>query len=188
MHRPLLGTMAGAPGDRIRPDEPSSRPLGRDLLLRELARDDAVVAFTGLRRRLGLHPETLTRRLRRLEEAGLVERAEEGYRLTEAGRTGMAGAAQAVEESMEVLRMVLPPEADEAALAEALSGRWVEALRWYGRSDGPGERLLIWTTRDGVVRVRIGAGAVTVEVGRLADAAAIGPLLVLLADALAGTV
>src|SRR3989442_14738985 len=40
------------------------------------------VAFQGLRRRLGIHPEQLSRALHRLAQDELVERTELGYRVT----------------------------------------------------------------------------------------------------------
>jgi hypothetical protein len=47
-----------------------------------LAEFPGSVAFQGLRRTLGVHPESLTRALRRLERDGEIERTDEGYRLT----------------------------------------------------------------------------------------------------------
>ena len=41
---------------------------------------DATYTFQGLKRRLGLHQEKLTRILRRLEDNNLVAKTEEGYR------------------------------------------------------------------------------------------------------------
>src|SRR5437879_7625379 len=40
------------------------------------------VAFQGLRRRLGIHPEQLSRALHRLAQDELVERTELGYRVS----------------------------------------------------------------------------------------------------------
>ena len=41
-----------------------------------------VFTFDGLKRRLGLHPETLSRILSRLEQEGMVKKTPEGYRVT----------------------------------------------------------------------------------------------------------
>lgn len=46
-----------------------------------LAEIPGAVAFQGLRRTLGVHPESLTRALRRLERDGEIQRTNEGYRL-----------------------------------------------------------------------------------------------------------
>ena len=49
------------------------------------------IAFSGLRRVLRTHPESLSRSLRRLEREGLIERSDGGYRaLTRAPTVGSA--------------------------------------------------------------------------------------------------
>ena len=42
--------------------------------------------FEGLKRRLGTHPETLSRILDRLEEQQVLEKTERGYQVTQRGR------------------------------------------------------------------------------------------------------
>ena len=44
--------------------------------------DLAIFTFDGLKRRTGLHSETLSRILSRLEEEGIVKKEAEGYRVT----------------------------------------------------------------------------------------------------------
>src|SRR2546427_10701226 len=52
-------------------------------VLEFLSRDpSSQVAFQGIRRRLGIHPEQLSRALHRLADDGLVEHTEHGYRAT----------------------------------------------------------------------------------------------------------
>ncbi len=145
---------------------PTKAPLitGRPrLILEELARQDADITFTGLRRRLGIHPQALTRELRRLQDQDLVEHTNHGYRLRDQAASELTD-DQAHHSTTEVLRMVLPPNADPAQLADALAGRWFQDLRWYGRSDDPGEHTLIWLTEGGaLVRIRLVGGLLLVE-------------------------
>src|SRR5512136_1689532 len=52
-------------------------------VLEFLSRDPrAQVAFQGIRRRLGIHPEQLSRALHRLAEDDLVQKTDIGYRVT----------------------------------------------------------------------------------------------------------
>ena len=44
--------------------------------------DLATFTFDGLKRRTGLHSETLSRILSRLEEEGIIKKDHEGYRVT----------------------------------------------------------------------------------------------------------
>ena len=44
--------------------------------------DLATFTFDGLKRRIGLHPETLSRILARLESEGIVKKEREGYKVT----------------------------------------------------------------------------------------------------------
>jgi DNA-binding transcriptional ArsR family regulator len=111
------------------------------------------VAFSGLRRVLGAHPESLARALRRLEREGLVERVDGGYRaLAERPRT--------VEDLTSELRSIasvdLPAGAPSETLLGRLAGRWFGSLRWVGVVERPDGRLLAWARRDGSGYVLLG--------------------------------
>lgn len=151
----ILRAPAPAPPAPVRPahrDEP---------VLRELIRDDGILSFQGLRRRLGIHQETLKRSLRRLEEQQLIEQDEAGYRATDDGRA----ATQANPETLPTtMHLNVPADIDLADVIEDLAGRWFKGLWWLGRSDGPGETTLMWVDDDGnIVRMRIGAGTIRIE-------------------------
>ncbi|MGB0651560.1 MAG: hypothetical protein ACPGQL_00025 [Thermoplasmatota archaeon] len=153
-------------------------------ILEELADAEGVVAFSGLRRRLGVHPQQLTRHLRRLEAEEALERTEQGYRLVEQEGSEEAGLTRHERVDLELLRLRLLPGADAAALAEALEGRWFDGLRFYGRSDGPDEVRLTWVTEpEGrLVKLRLVAGLLLVE--SEAPDADLGGLLAAIAAAL----
>jgi len=111
------------------------------------------IAFSGLRRVLGVHPESLSRSLRRLEREGLVEHSSIGYRALELPSSG----ASSPEADLRLVAQVeaplgIPPE----TLLGRLSGRWFGSLRWVGAVDGPSGRLLVWARRDGVGYVLLG--------------------------------
>ncbi|MGI0070637.1 MAG: hypothetical protein ACRECT_00935 [Thermoplasmata archaeon] len=111
------------------------------------------IAFSGLRRALGAHPESLSRALRRLEREGLVDRSEGGYRaLTQESVSDLAGGSHLhALARVEVPLGTLP----ESVLAR-LSGRWFGNLRWVGVIERPGQRLLAWARRDGSGTVLLG--------------------------------
>lgn len=138
-------------------------PPGRldDRILHALEGLPGRVAFSGLRRVLGAHPESLARALRRLEREGLVERVDGGYRV-------LADAHRSIEEltadlhpiAQVELPLAIPPE----SLFARLAGRWFGSLRWIGvveRADG---RLLAWARRDGTGHVLLGVERGTLRV------------------------
>ena len=137
-----------------RPDPASGVPAGLDeRILSALQTLHGRIAFNGLRRALGAHPESLARALRRLEREGLVERADGGYRALEAAdaRTGDSGAPL-----RSIARVGLPPGTPPDSVLGRLSGRWFGGLRWVGEVERPDGRLLAWSRRDGSTPVLVG--------------------------------
>ena len=138
-------------------------------VLAELARqEEGRTAFQGLRRRLGLHQQALTRTLRRLERQGVVAHDDQGYALTGQGHAALRGRAPLARhgETLPLLQALLPPSVTAEDVAERLARRWFRDLRWYGRADGPGGTTLSWLTVDRglLVRVRFQAGMAVLEV------------------------
>jgi DNA-binding Lrp family transcriptional regulator len=111
------------------------------------------MAFNGLRRKLGAHPESLARALRRLEREGLIERADGGYRSL---AVGTLEPSITVPELRPIARIELPKDVDEATVVGRLAGRWFGSLRWVGVVEQPGRRLLAWARRDGYGQVLLG--------------------------------
>ncbi|MGP8077080.1 MAG: helix-turn-helix transcriptional regulator [Thermoplasmata archaeon] len=124
-----------------------------DRVLETLEGSHGRVAFSGLRRVLRAHPESLSRALHRLEREGLVERVDGGYRSLVVGPTASIGATT---DRRAIARVELPPGATAAALVARLAGRWFGNLRWVGAFDLRRERLLVWARRDGTGTVLLG--------------------------------
>ncbi len=141
--------------------EPEPEPKGSldDRILWALDGLHGRVAFSGLRRKLGAHPESLARALKRLEREGLVERGDGGYRSLSA-TTPSAGA----EALRPIARIELPSDLDESAVLGRLTGRWFGSLRWVGVIEEPGRRLLAWARRDGRGQVLLGVQRGTLRV------------------------
>jgi hypothetical protein len=131
-------------------------PSGRldDRVLVTLQAMRGRMAFSGLRRSLGAHPESLARALRRLEREGLIDRSSDGYRALSAPRPiahAMGG------ELRPVARIAVPFGLQPEAILARLTGRWFGGLRWVGVVERPSQRLLSWAHRDGSGTVLLGA-------------------------------
>lgn len=156
-----------AAGDIADDDAPlDERELG---VLVELAREkEGRTAFQGLRRRLGLHQQALTRTLRRLERQGVILHDEKGYALTGQGQVALRGrgALATRGDLLPVLQALLPPTVTAEDVAARLAKRWFRDLRWYGRADSPTGTTLTWLSLDAgrMVRVRFAGGMAVLEV------------------------
>ena len=106
---------------------------------------DATYTFQGMRRRLGLHQEKLTRILKRLEDDNLVLKTDDGYRVLHSSRK----ASQHPDEGEPVIRGQLPPGIDKQGLTSKLKGRWFKNFRWLGYSTSESGPCLYWITEDG---------------------------------------
>lgn len=125
------------------------------------------VAFSGLRRVLRAHPESLARALRRLEREGLVERVDGGYRAL----VGAGSAPRALARDLRSIAAIdLPVATPPEVLLARLTGRWFGSLRWVGVVERPEERLLAWARRDGSDYVLLG-----IDRGRLKVYVPAGP-------------
>ena len=111
------------------------------------------IAFSGLRRALGAHPEALARSLRRLEREGLVERSAAGYRVL---TPDLPPAPALTADLRPVARIDLPLGISADAVTGRLSGHWFGSVRWVGVIEAPRGRLLAWARRDGSGFVLLG--------------------------------
>ncbi len=111
------------------------------------------IAFSGLRRVLHAHPESLSRSLRRLEREGRIERASDGYRAVGNDSNRLP---QRTSELRPIAQVELPPGTVSGSVLGRLSGRWFGSLRWVGVVDRPTGRLLTWARRDGAGYVLLG--------------------------------
>jgi len=132
------------------------REHDRDVL-EFLSRDPtSQVAFQGIRRRLGIHPEQLSRALHRLADDGLVEHTEHGYRATAKALTVLGpDALTRTPEGLTVLETYLPADVEIRSLVDALQGRWFGPLRWFGFSQDEGELRLWWSTEDNGIQLEV---------------------------------
>jgi DNA-binding MarR family transcriptional regulator len=122
--------------------------------------------FEGLKRRLGLHPETLSRILDRLEAEGIVKKSSEGYTVTKEiakqlrQHTGNSDGSRLL-----LLQTFLPSDLPVEELISNLRGRWFGLLRWLGLAENTEGVSLKWVTEDGDIQIdaKITLNALTIE-------------------------
>ena len=126
----------------------------------------SVFTFDGIRRITGVHPETLSRSLERLEEGGLVVKSPEGYSVTDKARESFAarpvyGGARKIP----ILHTFLPYEASAGTIISALKGRWFDTIRWVGIAENDEGFVMKWVTEDGAATIdaRFSAGQLDVN-------------------------
>lgn len=124
----------------------------RDAEVVRTIEEEELSAFTfdGLRRITGVHPETLSRSLERLEDGGYVVKSPEGYSVTDKVKGSFAlkpayGGARRVP----ILHTFLPYEASAGTIVTALKGRWFDTIRWVGMADSDDGFVMKWVTDDG---------------------------------------
>jgi len=159
--------MVVASGDHgIASEMQDLRESDREVL--ELLRNEpsSAVGFQGLKRRLHLHPEKLSRALRRLERDDLVEKTDLGYRIGVRAMDLLTPTAmKPATPSIPILQTFLPPEIDLQELATYLRGTWFGALRWYGLMETPEELTLSWLSEDDAIQIdaRLRTGALSID-------------------------
>ncbi len=155
-------------------------------VLEFLSKDPAAqVAFQGIRRRLGIHPEQLSRALHRLAEDDLVQKTDVGYRVTPKALSIFSPKEWSSDRpGATVLQTYLPADVDVRALVGSLRGSWVGPLRWYGLVESGEELRLSWALEDESIQldVRIQAGQLMITTNvdshdRLDEATRLGHLL-----------
>jgi hypothetical protein len=110
--------------------------------------------FEGLKRRLRIHPETLSRILSRLTEDEVLEKTDNGYSLTAKGKQLLKQQNQrSTPTRVPVLQSFIPPELGVDKIASELKGKWFGSLRWLGYSVSQGTVELKWITTDGEIVV-----------------------------------
>jgi DNA-binding PadR family transcriptional regulator len=137
--------------------DPAESPFGeKDTnVLRVIGEEDLTgFTFDGLKRRLGMHPETLSRVLYRLEGEGIVEKGSSGYEITERGKDFLRLHPLSTNGScLPLLQTLLSPDLPTQRIISDLKGKWFGVLRWLGYSKNDEDVTLKWITEDGGVQV-----------------------------------
>lgn len=125
---------------------------------------NAYFSFQGLRRRLGLHQETLTRTLKRLEDARAIERSADGYKLRSSSNSFSFTVRTNQPDPKPVVEAYLPTQVDVTVLFQKLRGKWFGNFRWLGYSHDGNLLSMRWISEDGHMQLqaRISSGKITI--------------------------
>ncbi len=127
----------------------------RDADLLALIENEGLAMFTfdGLKRRTGLHSETLSRILCRLEEEGIVIKEHGGYRVTSKITALKLQQSPAETVVTPLVQTFLPSDLLTNQLVLSLRGKWFGSLRWLGISKNNQGVTLKWVTEDGGIQI-----------------------------------
>jgi hypothetical protein len=133
-------------------------PRVEDRVVQLLGQHPGALAFNGIRRTLQVHPESLTRALKRLERYGVVAHDPAGYRLSPAAQLEDAVPDPEVAPltRASVAEVQMAPGLSGTHILGLLAGRWAGTLRWIGVYDSESEPLLAWSRTDGPGQVLLG--------------------------------
>jgi len=125
-------------------------------VLEALKEDSSSYTFRGLMRKLGMHQESLSRSLQRLDELGLVEKSQLGYKLSKKGafvRKDNVNDAKIA--YMPLLQTYVPSNVDVSSIVNTLAGRWFKNLRWLGMIESNRGYMLQWISEDGSFQLNL---------------------------------
>lgn len=115
--------------------------------------DLAAFSFDGLKRRTGLHSETLSRILCRLEEEGIIKKDASGYKVTPKITELKLQQPPKEVPSTPLIQTYLPSDLMTQQLILQLKGKWFGMLRWLGISENSQGVTLKWITEDGAIQI-----------------------------------
>jgi len=155
------------------PDPPDS--IGhKDTSVLHVIGEEELTNFTfdGIKRRLGVHPETLSRILYRLEEQGIIEKASSGYNVTSKAKQLLKQhPIYEAQPTVPILQTLLSPDIPVEQIISHLRGRWFGNLRWVGTSQTPEGTALKWITEDGGTQIQaiFSEGSLSIEAKPLTE-------------------
>jgi len=126
---------------------------------------NAHFSFQGLRRRLGLHQETLTRTLKRLEDARAIERSPDGYTLKNPSGSFSFTVRTTAPNSKPIVEAYLPTQVDVTVLFQRLRGRWFGNFRWLGYSHDGNLLSMSWISEDGRMELQAKINSDKITIG-----------------------
>jgi DNA-binding transcriptional ArsR family regulator len=124
-----------------------------DILALIETEDLTTFTFDGIKRRTGLHQETLSRILTRLEQEGIIKKENEGYRVTPKITELKLQTHKKQSPTTPLIQTFLPSDLMTQQLILNLKGKWFGKLRWLGISENNQGITLKWITEDGAIQI-----------------------------------
>jgi predicted transcriptional regulator len=124
----------------------------RDINLLQAINEEKLTnfSFEGLKRRLKIHQETLSRILNRLATQEILKKTKKGYTLTpKAKKLLKSQSSDSNNPTLPLLQTFLPPQIPIEKIASNLKGKWFGTLRWLGYLITNEAITLKWITEDG---------------------------------------
>ena len=131
--------------DELRPNDSK--------VLDALSENNSIYTFSGIMRKIGMHQETLSRSLQRLSEQDLVQKSQNGYKLSK--KVVLKKQTRSTRNFTPILRAYLPSDVDVTKLIDGIAGRWFKNLRWVAMVENKDEHLLQWTDESGLFQINL---------------------------------
>jgi hypothetical protein len=147
------------------PTDCSLRERDADILELIEAEDLATFTFDGIKRRTGLHSETLSRILSRFEEEGIIKKGPDGYKVLPKITELKLNHTHKEIPATPLIQTYLPSDLLFQQLILGLKGKWFGLLRWLGVSENSQGVTLKWITEDGGIQIsaQIQGNALNIE-------------------------
>ena len=144
-----------SPSDSVSYDSDESNLTPRDTGVLQTVMEEGLTVFTfdGLKRLTGLHQEKLSRIIDRLEEEGLLEKVDEGYRITPRGNETIPRPLGYSLQPISIVQSLLPRDVDLQQIISGLKGRWFGGLRWLGYTQNEEGTVLKWIAEEDGVQI-----------------------------------
>lgn len=119
----------------------------------------SIFSFNGLKIKLKVHQEILSRSLRRLKQLELIEKTKSGYKPTNNGKIIFSRLFKSKQseprKNIQIFQMYIPFKILNKQVAENLSGKWFGNLRWIGMTQSLTGYQLKWRNIENFIEISV---------------------------------